>query len=123
MDLIPGKLYKTAEYFLLVYPTKEKAALAVEAPATAAFARSPSATTTIASAAMVAPAGASSAGATAWGDYWSKQLNCQVCYSELGELFMFLERNGVYLHVLFGDKQGWIIYDSWLHIEEALNGI
>jgi len=117
MDFEEGKLYKCSAYLLMIYPTREKAdagAAWMEARATAAkwdaTARIPSAWWLVLSA-----------------RYWSKELNCTVRYSEPNEIFIFL-KDGIiegrkYLNVLFGDKQGWIVYKNWLKIERVNNGI
>jgi len=56
--------------------------------------------------------------------YWSDVLGCTVRYSEPDEIFMFFEErvsnNQKHLNVLFGDKQGWIIYKDWLEIERVI---
>ncbi len=104
----PGKLYKCPEYFLMIYPSKEKAAACTWAMTARTSARS----------------------AARRSAYWTEQLNCRVDYSKPGEIFMLLERDGIFLHVLFGEKQeagrsgptlGWIIYKDWLNIVEAQN--
>ncbi len=115
MEFKPGELYKCPEYFLLIYPTKEKVTPASNAVAARTARRS-----------------AASRAADREADYWSKELDCQVRFSEPGEIFMVLKNCGETLQVLFGDKQGWIIYRDWLNIEscavaaqplEALNGV
>jgi len=90
------KLYKCSDhYILMIYPTRENAmvaALAVGAVAQAA-------------------------------SYWSDYLECTVRYSEPNEIFIFIKEEIIeeqkYLNVLFGDKQGWIIYEDWLRIERV----
>ncbi len=93
MKCKPGKLYKLPEFYMLVYPSKEKAATA---------------------AAEVLVLGATTDASISFlATYWSRELKCQVRYSIPGEIFMFLGRDGEFLNVLFGDKQGWIIYKGW----------
>jgi len=59
--------------------------------------------------------------------YWSKGLGCSVRCSEPNEIFMFFKEEIFggerYLNVLFGDKQGWIVYGDWLRIERVNNEI
>ncbi len=104
----PGKLYRCSEYFLLIYPTKEKALHAVGS----------------AGGRRNTPQQLAAAEAT----YWSRELKCQVRYSEPGEIFMFLEQDGDFLRVLFGENQagersgptlGWIANREYLGIVEA----
>jgi len=105
-----GKLYKCSKHYLLVYPSKDKATSAAQeawAPETAT-----SASTAVAAAVAAAEVRV---------DYWSKELNCKVRYSEPGEVFMVLKQKNEFTHVLFGEKQGWIINQDWLEIEEAVN--
>ncbi len=103
MKFKPGKLYRCPEYFLLLYPTKEKASRA----------RGHSAMDT------AGDTGVSPAMAEVIMSYWAKQLNCQVWYSEPGEIFMFLEEYEGLLHILFGEKQGWITHKGYFNIVEA----
>ncbi len=117
-----GKLYKCPSHFLMIYPTKEKAILASSDPV------------------EDASASPNRYGSEVWVDYLSKKLgscacgagcakrtqclhwaDCQVRYSELGEIFMFLERDRNLFHVLFGDKQGWIINRDWIKIVKGKN--
>ncbi len=93
MKCKPGKLYKCLDHFLMIYLSKEMAlrAMRCSEPSTS---------------------GADAASAVA--AYWSKELNQQVRYSKPGEVFMFLKKDGDFCHVLFGDKQGWIINRDWL---------
>ncbi len=81
-----GKLYKCPDYFLMIYPSKEKAS-------------------SVLGRRTVVVGSAEEAAA-----HWSDQLNCQVRYSEPGEIFIFLGRDREFLNVLFGEKQGWIIF-------------
>ncbi len=113
MDFKPGKLYKSNEYFLMIYPTKEKASgRTSRATAAAPSATMPESATTA----------ANETAASAWVKYWSSILDCRICYSKPGEIFMFLEKHGTCMYVLFGDKQGWITNKNWLRIVEAQNG-
>ncbi len=98
----PGKLYKCSEHFLMIYPSKEKAALAGGTRAR--------------SASVVDVDGP--LWAAEWANYWSNILYCKVQVSQSNEIFMFLEKDGKYLHVLFGEVQGWIIYENWVKIKE-----
>ena len=106
-----GKLYKCSEYFLLIYPTKEKAAGAY----------------TRALDGRISPVGDSTASplddrtvdvgpAARKAIWWSKELDCQVRCSEPNEIFMFIKQEEQFVHVLFGEKQGWILYKNWLQI-------
>ncbi len=99
-----GKLYKCPDYFLMIYPTKKEARPAV-CRGTAAM------------------SGPGVSVAVNWANYWSRELKCQVRYSMPGEIFMLLKRDGVFLHVLFGDIAGWIIHETWLDIKEAQNEV
>jgi len=104
MEFEVGKLYKCSDHLLMIYPTREIAATTPWAP--------------------VPTAGP----CMAWtASYWSEELNCTVRCSEPNEIFVFLKEETIkgerYLNVLFGDKQGWIIYGDWLRIESVLNGI
>ena len=59
-----------------------------------------------------------------WGtwykNHWSRKLECKVHLSEPNEVFMCLGQENTFVHVLFGEKQGWIIYKDWLKIERVL---
>jgi len=121
MEFEVGKLYKCSEYFLIIYPTRENAMSAMASltrilPASRAVFCS-------ALAAWCAPARARRAAAQA-ASYWSKELNCTVRYSEPDEIFIFLKEEIIeeqkYINVLFGDKQGWIIYEDWMEIERSI---
>jgi len=105
MDFEEGKLYKCPEYFLIIYPTWEKASPASQAWVVAAAAASPLAAAQAAS-------------------YWSDRLGCTVRCSEQNEIFVFLKEEIIkgerYINVLFGDKQGWIICKNWLRFERVL---
>ena len=98
-----GKLYKCSEYYLLIYPSIEKVGTARDASVSA-----------------WAWAGATSwIGAAAVVNYWSKQLNCKVRFSEPEEVFMALEQEKQFVHALFREKQGWIVNKEWLKIERV----
>jgi len=91
-----GKLYKCSDHYILIYPTRENAMVAEQATAAVAWAAG----------------------------YWSKKLGCSVRCSEPNEIFIFIKEEIIeehkYLNVLFGDKQGWIIYEDWMEIERVL---
>ncbi len=101
----PGKLYRSPKLFLYIYPSKEKAI----AIGSASWYASVAAQAHRASSAEVSTAEA----------YWSEQFGFQIHMSRPGDIFMFLERNGVYLHVLFGEKQGWIIFKQFAGLVPA----
>ena len=96
-----GKLYKCPGFHLLVYPTATKAAVAVEDPP--------------------------SVGSTSWtrashfADYWSKELNCKVRYSNPEDPMMFIEGKEIngqrFSKFLFPEFEGWVIWDYWLEFE------
>ena len=87
-----GKLYQVKEYFWMLFPSKENAHDAPDAP----HALRP--------VAVVAY----------YSDYWSKQLNCNVSYIPQNSIFCLLEENGNYLKVLSTTGElGWIIMDDW----------
>jgi len=115
--MIPGKLYKCPKYWLLFYPTEDKAWTATLTPDLAP----------LAAAASSVPRGTAleTAAVAAWARehaaWWSRKLSCTVRYSEPGEVFLCLENKDKLTHVLFGEKQGWIINKRWLEIEEAVN--
>ncbi len=104
MNFIRGKLCKCPGHFLLIYPTKEKT--------TSAWWASPSSSY----GAAAAHASTAASAVTDWAAYWSYRLKCQVHCIAPGEIFMVLEKDGPYVHVLFGEKQGWII-NNGLQIE------
>jgi len=108
-----GKLYKCSECLLIIYPTREKATVA--AMMTIRAQGTPWAATARTS---LDPSLVSMAAS-----YWSKELNCTVRYSEQNEIFIFLKEEIIeeqkYLNVLFGDKQGWIVWKNWLEITKA----
>ncbi len=112
--LKPGKLYRCPDYFLMIYPSKEKASARLAVPFWAEelewTKKSSSATL------WTAP--------MHWMNFLSEHLGCQVRCSELGEIFMFLEKDEIYLHVLFGGNQGWILFREGLNIEKvSKNGL
>jgi len=108
-----GKLYKCSDHYILIYPTREKAA-------------SSSAVWTVAGRSASASRNSWAAAATAaWAaSYWSEELGCSVRCSEPNEIFIFLKEEIIeeqkYINVLFGDKQGWIVYKDWMEIERVL---
>lgn len=91
-----GKLYKCPEYYLMIYPSAEKASVtaleAVAAPVAAAGVAAVAAT----------PVAAAVQWAAVW---WSNILNCKVRFSEPGEVFMCLKQQGKHVYVLFGEKK------------------
>ena len=91
-----GKLYSCSEYFLMLYPDKETAALSTAAGALAAG---------------VGPAAA---------DYWNRKLQNQKPISYCNPLtpLLVLSVKEQYIEVLAGDKRGWIIYQGWLEIKD-----
>ena len=93
-----GKLYKCSEYYLVIYPSEEA---------------SVSGMATRASTAVATRSGAG------WVELWSEVLSCTVRYSEPGEVFMCLEVKSNIAHVLFGEKQGWIINRNWLGLRRV----
>jgi len=99
--MTPGKLYSCTGYYLLIYPSKDKATTAEDGD-------------------VVEATAGNRPGRTVWrADFWSKRLNCTVRYSEPEEVFMCLEQKDKFAHVLFGEKQGWIINQDWLNIEKV----
>lgn len=101
--MAPGELYTTDErYLLLVYPTREHAVDVGN-------------TNTVLATTGVATAPEAEIHA-AW---WSKFLGCQVRWVEPGSSFMMLEASvDSFVHVLFGDFDGWIIEASWLQLHK-----
>ncbi len=117
MDFRPGKLYNCPDYFLLIYPSKEKAMVAITKSNIRGAAASPGFTELAAMAVSI---------------HWTKELKCHVRYSKPDEVFMFLERDGNcfrssfgdttrvdYFHILFGDKTGWVICADEIRIREV----
>ena len=102
MKFIQSKLYKCLEYYLLVYPTVEKAVAA----------RVPAHHGTIAS---TTPGH--------WADYWSKRLDCQVRYSNPEDPMLFMEETKIgqerFLRFLLPGFEGWIVWRDWLEFEEV----
>jgi len=122
MEFEVGKLYKCSKHLLMIYPTRENAMVAEQANATVAWVAE-HANATVAWVAEHANA------TVAWAaGYWSKKLGCSVRYSEPDEIFIFIKEEIIeeqkylkkYLNVLFGDKQGWIVYKDWMEIERVL---
>jgi len=112
MEFKIGKLYKCSDHYILIYPTREKAASSGARPMAAG--RSAAASRNSWAAAAVVGQAAS---------YWSEELNCTVRCSEPNEIFIFLKEEIIeeqkYINVLFGDKQGWIVYKDWMKIERV----
>ncbi len=104
-----GQLYKCLNFSLLIYPTIEKLTSA-------------SGDHSISAGVHVKELHPHNTDKAAfWADFWSKELKCQVRFSQPNEIFMFLgrieksgRRNREYGHVLFGEKQGWIIIRNYL---------
>jgi len=92
-----GKLYSCSEYFLLLFPDKETAALST--------------------AAGVLPVCAEALTAA----YWSKKFDKPVSYCNPETPFIVLSTDKKYVEVLAGDCKGWIIYQGWLEIKEIIS--
>lgn len=100
----PGKLYRCDKCQLLVYPTKKAAQLAKADKANDRGIR--------AAGVSKIPRwlqGPSGLWATR---FWSKKLKCKVQHGDFGEVFICLEQKGRFIHVLFGEKQGWILAED-----------
>lgn len=89
-----GKLYSCSEYFLILFPYQETAAV----PAAAA----------------AVPAAAVHVHAA----YWTRKLGKPVSYCNPETPLLVLNAYNHYAEVLAGDKVGWIIYQDWLNIGE-----
>ena len=104
MKFVQGNLYKCPEYYLLVYPTLEKAVADGRAPGSVS-------------------AGGDAAGAAYWANHWSKKLNCKVRYSNPEDPMLFLEETKIdqerFLRFLLPGFEGWIVWREWLKIEEV----
>ena len=85
MNIEPNKFYKCKNYYLLVYPSKEKVA-----------------TSTCTAVERV--------------EYCSKELNCEITYSEKDSVFLVLETGLNYIKILSKDTLGWISYREWLNL-------
>jgi len=84
-----GNLYTVKKWFWLIFPTKETAAAAHAAYASAA----------------VEALDAAAAAHTAW---YSKRYNCEVSYFSPDSIVVFLEEDGIYKKFLTTDgKIGW----------------
>lgn len=101
-----GKLYGCQKYYLMIFPTAITAAELAEDGRTS-FAHD-----------------AQLIGAAAAADFWSKELNCKVQYSNPNDIFMIVDQkqidNQIYIKILCGEKLGWIILKDWVEIHEAL---
>ncbi len=106
MELKPGKLYCYPHFYLMIYSTKERAEHA-DILACAGHSRWRAEHSTDAAAA----------------DYWSEKLDCQVRSGHPGGIFILLGSDKRFLHILFGDKLGWIIYKDWMMLKEAQYGV
>lgn len=91
-----GKLYRCSKHYLMIYPTAVACSAEKGVAATSRL---------------------SLVTATIWAEIWSEQLNCKVRFSEPNEIFMCLEQENSFVHVLFSEKQGWIRNESRLEIE------
>ncbi len=104
MELKPGKLYTCPGYSLLVCPTKEKSAMAMQLTSRLYRPR------------------AHEVGGIRTLDYWTTVLHCKVQCIQPREVFMFLRESGSFCQILFGKHVGWIINRNWIKIEEAQSG-
>jgi hypothetical protein len=90
-----GKLYQIKNYHWMLYPSKDTAAVAFAA------------------------GGALAAVAAV---YWSRELGCSVSYMSPKDMFMLLEKDGIFCKVLSTEGQvGWILLSDWSkkYIEEV----
>jgi hypothetical protein len=94
-----GKLYSCSEYFLLLYPDKETAAIAVINGCSA-----------VASDEVEPPVGAVA--------YWTRELGKPVIYAEKNISLLVLNTEGEYVEVLAGDQRGWAICPDWLELKD-----
>jgi hypothetical protein len=116
MMLEVGKLYSCSKY-LLLYPDKETAAVAVADTSTAAAAARPvhmAQLDPIAAILDVAVTGRAETSAS----YWSKQFDKPVNYYNPQTPLLVLSVKEEYIQVLAGDKKGWIINMDWLEIKD-----
>ncbi len=91
----PGKLYRFSdEYSVRVFPTKELANMP-----------------------------ASNAPSSVQEEYWAKRAKCQLRFGEPGDIFMLLKRDGRFLHILLGEKEGWISYIKWGRVDIKLEEV
>jgi len=89
-----GNLYSCSEYFLLLFPDKDTAAIGVAGDAlTAAI-------------------------DVGFASYWSKKFDKPVSYCNPLTPLLVLSVKEQYIEVLAEDKRGWIIYRDWLEIKE-----
>ncbi len=108
MEFRPGKLYRCTGHYLLVCASKEALRLAGSM--------------------TVVPAGPASKADGAkgawpakerWAQHLSKKIGAPVLYVAPGDIFMFLEHDGHYHRVLFGEFAGWFSHNIWLEFKEA----
>ena len=92
-----GKLYLCEEFFLLLYPDQEAAAVVLVAVSS------------------VARIEHSAAGHST---YWTKKLGKSVLYAKKNIPLLSLNNKEKYVEVLAGDRKGWIIVEDWLGIKE-----
>ena len=88
-----GKLYSCSEYFLLLFPDKETAAVTRHGDAhygTEDF-------------------------AVAHATYWTRKLGKSVSYCNPQTPLLVLSVKEKYIEVLAGEQKGWIIYPDWLN--------
>ena len=97
INIKPTHFYRCNEYYLLVYPSKEKT-LAAEA---IAMTRDP-------------------IRAVRYSKILSKDLNCRVSYHEKDSPFLVLKNeNNQYIKVLTKNNIGWIVYEDWFNLKEV----
>jgi hypothetical protein len=87
------------DYFLLFYETREDALAATAADS-------------------------GRCGSTSWSraaaaeaNYWSKELNSRVTFSNPGEPIFVIRKDEEYWNVIIGERIGWIIVKDWLEIK------
>lgn len=89
-----GKLYRSRDYFLLLFSDK-KAAARARCGQTA-------------SSELLVPGTA----------YWSNRFGKAVGYAKKNIPLLVLNVKGKYIEVLAGDKKGWIINEDFLYLKE-----
>jgi len=124
-----GKLYSCTDYYLFIYPSMAVATSAADVPAgmtqaketavAVATVRQLAALRQVAAGQAVGPKATQAAVMMMLADWWSRKLDCKVRSSEPNEVFLCLEYEDKFAHVLFGEKQGWIINKTWLGIERV----
>ena len=92
-----GGLYQTNQYYWMLYPSKDTATAAVG----------------VAGRIGAAAVGLSDA-VGGYADYWSKRLDCNVSYISPKDMFMLLEKEGIFCKILSTEANiGWIILSQW----------